>query len=370
MAKHKMLLVDDEVENLNLLRRTFIRDYTVYTAENARDALTILGEKPDISIIISDQRMAGMTGTDFFKIVAQQNENIMKLLLTAYTDVEALVDAINDAKVYKYITKPWDPEDLKLTVRRAIEVYELEQENYQLLKDLAQKNIELKKMKDYTDERIEEERLRISRELHDDICQSLASFNLNMEICMRMLKAELSQDQVDAIKENMINMREQMKETSQQVRRISMDLRPAELDSLGFISTVEQLITRYNNQPDVAYAEMKVIGNIVTLPQKLELAMFRLIQECLNNTKKHANASNINITLNFFDEQLEIIIQDNGVGFEKPTNLSDLLQDGHLGLVGMQERVNQFNGQFDINSKPGEGTIVKVLVKSIGGMFE
>lgn len=370
MAKHKMLIVDDEVENLNLLRRTFIRDYSVFTADNAKDALTILEEKPDVSIIISDQRMAGMTGTEFFKEVFKTKPHIMKLLLTAYTDVEALVDAINDAKVYKYITKPWDPEDLKITVKRAIEVFELEQENKLLLKDLAKKNVQLKQMKDYTDDRIEEERLRISRELHDDICQSLASFNVTMEIGMRMLKTGCSEDQIEQIKQHFISMKEQIKSTSQQVRRISMDLRPAELDSLGFISTVEQFITRYNSQQDTPNVVMKVVGSVVTLPQKLELGMFRLIQECLNNTKKHAKASDVDIILTFQDDRLDINISDNGVGFEIPDNFSDLLQDGHLGLVGMQERVKQFNGAIEYKSKPGEGTTVHVVVKSTGGTFE
>lgn len=370
MAKHKILIVDDEVENLNLLRRTFIRDYNVYTADNAKDALTILEEKPSISLVISDQRMAGMSGTDLFKEVALINPEILKILLTAYTDVEALVDAINDAQVYKYITKPWDPEDLKITVKRALEVYDLEQENKRLLKDLSEKNLQLRRMKEYTEERIEDERLRISRELHDDICQSLASFNVSMEICMRMLHPDLPFDKIESVKQNMIAMREQIKNTSQQVRRISMDLRPAELDSLGFISTVEQLITRYNNQPNTPYAEMKVIGDVVTLPQKLELAMFRLIQECLNNTKKHANASKVDINLNFCENQLEMLICDDGIGFKMPVSLTDLLQDGHMGLVGMQERVNQFNGSFEITSAPGEGTCVKVIVKCIGGTYE
>jgi signal transduction histidine kinase len=370
MAKYKILIVDDEEENLNLLRRTFIRDYQVLTASNARDALKMLDDNPEVCLIISDQRMAGMTGTELFKEVVDKNLDLIKILLTAYTDVEALVDAINTGRVYKYITKPWDPEEFKITVRRAIEVYELTQENKQLLKDLARKNAELKKMKDYTDERVEEERLRISRELHDDICQSLASLNLSMEIALRYLKPGIDQDNVDQIKDNMLTMREQIKSTSQRVRRISMDLRPAELDSLGFVPTIEQFINRYKKYEDTPEVDLIVEGSIVSLPQKLELAMFRLVQECLNNIKKHAQASLVTIKLNFMDETLKIIVTDNGKGFEIPDNFNQLLQDGHLGLIGMQERVSQFNGILNITSSSGHGTTIDVSVRSTGGTFE
>jgi signal transduction histidine kinase len=370
MSKHKILIVDDEVENLNLLRRTFIREYKVHTADNAQEALRLLDDNPDISLIISDQRMAGMTGTELFKEVVDKNIEAMKILLTAYTDVEALVDAINTGKVYKYVTKPWDPEEFKLTVKRALEVYELTQENKQLLKDLAQKNAELKKMKDYSEERVEEERLRISRELHDDICQSLASLNLSMEIILRMLKPGLEQSNIDTIKDNLLTMREQIKATSQRVRRISMDLRPAELDSLGFVPTIEQFINRFNKYDDTPNVQLNVTGNIVSLPQKLELAMFRLIQECLNNIKKHAYAKTVDITLLYNNDKLDITVQDDGKGFNLPDNLNILLQEGHLGLIGMQERVNQFNGDLKITSTLDKGTTVLVSVKSTGGTFE
>lgn len=370
MVKHKILLVDDEVENLNLLRRTFIRDYIVNTADNGNDALLLLKDKPDISLIISDQRMAKMTGIELFKEVEIINPDIIKILLTAYTDVDALVGAINEGNVYKYVTKPWDPEELKLTIKRAIEVYELAQENKSLLKDLAEKNALLIKMKEYSNERVEEERLRISRELHDDICQSLASLTVNMEICMKLLRNESVQDKIESIKEQLINTREQIKDTSSRVRRISMDLRPAELDSLGFVATVEQLVNRYNANEGTPEVKLNVLGEIVTLPQKRELAMFRLIQEGLNNINKHAKASNVDLTLNYVGEILEISIKDNGIGFEIPNNLNSLVQDGHLGLVGMQERVNQLDGIFNITSFPDNGTEISLKIKSTGGTFE
>lgn len=368
-TKHKLLLIDDEVENLNLLRRTFIRDYKVFTATDARDAITILEENPDISLVISDQRMASMTGTEFFKHIVNLYPDLIKILLTAYTDIEALVDAINEGKVYKYVTKPWDPEEFKLTVKRAIEVYELSKKNKELVRDLAQKNAELQQMKDYSDERVEEERLRISRELHDETCQSLASINLSMEICLRMLRGEMDEEKSQQIIDNILDMRERLKETLKQVRRISMDLRPAELDSLGFIPTVEQFINRYKSFDDTPDVDLQVHGSIFTLPQKQELGMFRLIQECLNNIKKHAQATLAVVSLNYSGKFLEIKVSDNGNGFDVPENLNILLQEGHLGLVGMTERVHQLNGDLKISSNKGEGTVVSVNIESTETTF-
>jgi signal transduction histidine kinase len=369
MLKHKILIIDDEIENLNLLRRTFIRDYIVLIASTATDAFDLLSKNRGVSVVISDQRMPEMTGTEIFKKIAAEYPDIIKILLTAYTDIESLVEAINEGKVYKYLAKPWDAEELKLTVMRASELFDLSAENKQLLKDLAQKNVELRKMKDYSEERVEEERLRISRELHDDTCQALASQTLSMELCIRMLKPDLNQEKIDSIKDNIITMREQIKDISRQVRRISMDLRPAELDSLGFVSTIEQFINRFSKQENIPEIQLNLSGDIITLPQRLELAMFRLIQECLNNIKKHSEASNVFINLEFGDEKLTIIVKDNGKGFELPENYSELLQDGHLGLVGMKERVENFNGELKINSSPGNGTEIKVVVSPSKEMF-
>lgn len=369
MSKHKILIVDDEVENLNLLRRTFINSYSVVIANSGEEAVEIVNKKSDISLIISDQRMPGMSGTEFFKVIEEKNPDIIKILLTAYTDVKALVEAINDGKVYKYVTKPWDPEDLKITVKRAIEVYSLIQENKLLLKDLTSKNIELKKLKDFTEERIEEERLRISRELHDDTCQSLASLNLNMEVCLKILKSQQQAEKINDIIDNITKMKDQLKATSSQVRRISMDLRPAELDSLGFISTIEQFVNRYKEQPNTPKVSIKIEGNIVTLPQKLELTLFRIIQECLNNIKKHAKASHVDINIAFNNDVLDIHIKDNGKGFQVPSSLSVLLKDAHLGLIGMSERIKQFNGLLEINSEIDQGTTIHVIVGTLGGTY-
>ncbi len=120
---YKLLIVDDEMPNLRLLERLFSTDYQCLTASSGPEAIRLL-EQHDVAILITDQRMPEMTGIDLLKRTAQLRPHMVRILLTGYTDVEALVEAINCGLVYMYFTKPWNNEDLKLKVSRACEHYE------------------------------------------------------------------------------------------------------------------------------------------------------------------------------------------------------------------------------------------------------
>ena len=123
--KAKMLVVDDEPDNLDLLYRTFRRDFQVLKAESGVHALEMLESEGEVAVIISDQRMPEMKGTEFLSRTVPQFPDTMRIILTGFTDVEDLVEAINSGQVYKYITKPWDPGELKAVVQRAAETYDL-----------------------------------------------------------------------------------------------------------------------------------------------------------------------------------------------------------------------------------------------------
>ena len=122
-TKPKLLVVDDEPDNLDLLYRTFHREFKVLRAENGPSALELLAKEGDIAVIISDQRMPLMSGTEFLSLTATQYPDIMRIILTGYTDVEDLVEAINSGKVFKYVTKPWDDDELKGVVRQAADTH-------------------------------------------------------------------------------------------------------------------------------------------------------------------------------------------------------------------------------------------------------
>ncbi|MGD1871881.1 MAG: response regulator [Mastigocoleus sp.] len=123
--KQKILVVDDEPDNLDLLYRTFRRDFQVLKAESGSKALEILSTEGEVAVIISDQRMPEMKGTEFLSKTLPKFPDTVRIILTGFTDIEDLVDAINAGQVYKYITKPWDPDELKAVVQRAAETYDL-----------------------------------------------------------------------------------------------------------------------------------------------------------------------------------------------------------------------------------------------------
>ncbi len=128
---YKILVVDDETANLRLLERLFRREYQVISATSGGDALELL-KMHDFALIISDQRMPGMTGIEFLERAAEMRQHTVRIILTGYTDVNALVEIINSGVVYKYVMKPWVNEDLQQTVVRAIEHYETIKSRYEL----------------------------------------------------------------------------------------------------------------------------------------------------------------------------------------------------------------------------------------------
>ncbi len=135
MKRHKILVVDDEAANLRLLKRVLCDDYEIIEAQSGAEGLDLL-KQHDISLIVTDQRMPGLTGVQLLEQSLDFRPHAIKILLTGYTDVQALIDAINSGKVYKYIAKPWDANELKLTVRRALEAYDLKARNEDLLIEL------------------------------------------------------------------------------------------------------------------------------------------------------------------------------------------------------------------------------------------
>lgn len=143
MKRHSLLIVDDEKEILRTLELTFEADYQVFTANSALEALEILKTERQIALIIADQRMPDMTGVEMFERVIQIDPRIIRIILTGYTDNAALIDAINRGHIYQYIVKPWERQELRVMVKRALQSYELIVENQRLLEELRLANARL-----------------------------------------------------------------------------------------------------------------------------------------------------------------------------------------------------------------------------------
>lgn len=202
----------------------------------------------------------------------------------------------------------------------------------------------------------EEERKRIARELHDDTTQELVALSRRLDklitASQRLSKRdstllEEAQQDVDKILEG--------------IRRFSRDLRPSILDDLGLLPALEWLASELASQFDVAIATA-VVGVERRFSPEAELVMFRIAQEALRNTCRHAQASRAWVTVEYSDGKTVLLISDNGKGFELPENLSDLASLGKLGLAGMEERARLLGGTMTLHSEPGKGTTVTVEV--------
>jgi serine phosphatase RsbU (regulator of sigma subunit) len=139
MADETILVVDDEIANLQKLRRTFINRYPVLTASSGGEALNLVREKDHIAVIIADQRMPDMTGVELLRQTLDIQPHAVRIILTGYTDVDVLMEAINSCKVYRYIVKPWEPADLLITVERGLEAHRLAKENEHFRKELIRR---------------------------------------------------------------------------------------------------------------------------------------------------------------------------------------------------------------------------------------
>jgi two-component system response regulator HupR/HoxA len=139
VKKYELLLIDDELANLQKLQRTFVEQYHVHLAQTGEEALEILRDH-EMDVVITDQKMPNMTGIEFLDAARKRQPDMVRIILTGHAEVQDLIAAINAAKVDKYITKPWAPEDLRIAVREALEKRELRRENERLAAELQAAN--------------------------------------------------------------------------------------------------------------------------------------------------------------------------------------------------------------------------------------
>ena len=200
----------------------------------------------------------------------------------------------------------------------------------------------------------EEERKRIARELHDSSAQNLIALLHQLDNLLNS-KTKLPVSEAKAL----WGLYEQIRDTLQEVRRFSRDLRPAILDDLGLLPALEWVTEDLKNTYWIDVS-LKVLGNERRLSPETELLLFRIVQEALRNVAKHAEATKAEVKVNFDEHRVTIIVSDNGKGFEPPESLGALPLTGKLGLAGMQERVQLLGGNLRLESQPGKGTTVFV----------
>jgi len=198
----------------------------------------------------------------------------------------------------------------------------------------------------------EEERKRVARELHDQTVQDLVALKQTVQMARR--KPALDAASLDA---QWAELQAMIDTTMDEVRRFTRALRPIYLEEAGLVAALEALARDTNRS--TLHVEFETVGEPRRLPPDTELALYRIVQEALINVVRHGQASNASVRLAFAEQELEIRVQDNGVGFHLPERVSDLVQQGHYGLMGMQERARLVGARLTIRSN-GDGTVAEV----------
>lgn len=196
----------------------------------------------------------------------------------------------------------------------------------------------------------EDERARLARELHDETVQGLIALDHRLQKAQRTLGRDPS-----LLKEEVTELRQMLRNELEEVRRFSRALRPVYLEDLGLCPALEML----SNEAGVAYS---MTGEQRRLDAAVELALYRIAQESVNNARRHAQAQQIDVQLDFTPSSVTIVVKDDGTGFTPPPRLGSLSRAGHFGLMGIQERADLIGARLAIASTPGAGTTVTVTI--------
>lgn len=202
----------------------------------------------------------------------------------------------------------------------------------------------------------EEERLRVSREIHDGPAQEIANVMFQASVCERMIDIDS-----DEAKSNLQDLRRQLRVCLTEIRQIIFEMRPMSLDDLGLCAAIKQLAIKLRERHTVS-AEVQIDGKEIDLPDHVETAIFRIVQESLNNVSHHSGVKEAEVKMLFAEDALSVLISDNGKGFDPeaapPPAETEETESGHFGMLGMKERANIIGAQLSVISKIGEGTKV------------
>lgn len=220
-------------------------------------------------------------------------------------------------------------------------------ENQKQLRDLSEKILHIQ----------EQERTRISRELHDDVGQALTAINVNLTLHKNNLEAP-----VETLRAKVLETQKLVEEAMERMHRFAHELRPAMLDDLGLIPALRSYVKGFADRSGIT-VDLRADASAEMLGPESKTTVFRVVQESLNNVAKHAKASHVDLSVEKVDGQIHLFIKDNGQAFSVKEKING--KNKRLGLLGMQERVRLVDGAFQIKSKVGQGTTVHVKLPFI-----
>jgi PAS domain S-box-containing protein len=272
-----------------------------------------------------------------------------------YVDSRWTLDRDESGKAQAYLEINNDITERKLAeeaLQRARN--ELESKVTERTRELSEANDKLRALSARLLNAQEEERRNISRELHDDLGQILTSINLDLQ---RSIKAPNAGKRLELLRQIL----SKNDEARSRIRQISSLLRPGLLDDIGICEAIESYVSQFVSRTSIA-VDLSVKCSSSDIPAEATTTIYRIVQEALNNIAKHANANKVSITLGIEAEQIQLQIQDDGIGFD----LSQVRTEHTLGLSGMRERARLLGGKFKLHTSPDEGTFIGVTLPASG----
>jgi signal transduction histidine kinase len=368
-----LLILDDEMHILRSLERTFMDEpYGICTAHNPEEAMSLLEDK-DIKVVMSDQRMPGTSGIEFLKHVKEKNPDTIRILFTGYADLNVAENAINQGEVFRLINKPWNEEDLKATIRQAIQTYDLSLEHRKLLHVCTIQNQSLKETNQKLTEVSAIQKEFLSTSAHE-LRTPLSAIKMSLDLILGGFKGSISDDQryfldmakrhVDRLHRLINNLLNLSKLESHLENFVLM---PADLNQLiSDAATIHKPIAEQKGMGIETILDPR-IGQIKMDADKINQVLTNL----LTNALKYADQGEIRIStlLDTDKNMVQISIQDNGCGirnedipklfkkFSQVNPMPDKPNQGTgLGLAICKELIEQHSGYIWVESEWQKGS--------------
>ncbi len=349
----KVLYIDDEENNLQAFKASFRRQYEIYTAISAAEGLKILENVP-IHVIIADQKMPNTTGVEFFKSIIHSHPDPIRILLTGYTDIEALADAINHGDIYRYITKPWNDLELHNSIKNAYDAYKAKI-------DLRRKIEELEKTNDELNRFI----YSISHELRAPLVSVIGIVNL-----VKMENLYHSSGEYWGLIESCSNKLDYYIQKTLQYYKNNKT--HADHSPVDFKLLVNELINLYAYANNDLQFNIQVNQSVVFKGDlfRIEVILGNLISNAIKYQKVSELNKKVSIEVDVSPQFAEITISDNGIGIlnehlEKIFTQFFKGKNQHgtgLGLFIVKEALNKINGRIGVNSSVDQGTTFKITI--------
>jgi len=335
-----VLIVDDDpTARETLIAMLEHENYDLQLAKDGIQALQMLKElQPDL--ILLDVMMPILNGFEVCKRIRStpQLAEVPIILLTALDDREALLKGI-ESGADDFLTKPADRRELVARVRTITRLNRY--------RTLMEQRENIRQMAEHVVAAQEQERQRISRELHDDLGQALTTHLL----ALRDLQEDLSIP-VEIMFERLQSLYDQSNEIFVKVRRLARDLRPPVLDALGLKVAMQTYCAEFTRRTHLP-VHFEADASLPAFPDTYNIALYRLLQEALTNVIKHAHASQVWVDLSMEEDTVSLTVQDNGAGFSEEKS-----ETSGIGLAGLRERITVAGGTLNISSAPKRGTVL------------